>query len=155
MVAYCVAVASERLPPAAAERATPSCAAVAMAAAERQTRRETPAPRAPTAFSAPKRVADARLRAGLAGDQRQAAVVVQEEQAELGAVVEVRREVLEVEAVLAAVGRPCGRQAVHGLEVGDVAGRRAGGSRRPGRRTSRSRAPRLLPPVGAKSLLLK
>ena len=35
-------------------------------------------------------IADAALRAGLAGDQRQAAVVVQEEQAELRAVVEVR-----------------------------------------------------------------
>ena len=47
--------ASERLPPAAAERATRrDCAAVAMAAVERQARPRAPAPRAPTAFSAPK-----------------------------------------------------------------------------------------------------
>src|SRR6185503_7335474 len=65
-------------------------------------------------------IAHSALRAGLAGDQRQAAVVVQEEQAEFRAVVEVRRVVLEVEAVLAAVGRLAGLEPVHGLEVGDV-----------------------------------
>ncbi len=37
-----------------------------------------------------ERIADARLRAGAAGDQRQTAVVVEEEQAELRAVVEAR-----------------------------------------------------------------
>ena len=63
MVAYCVAVASDRLPPAAAERATPSCAAVAMAAGMRQARGETLRRRADRVQRA-ERIADARLRAG-------------------------------------------------------------------------------------------
>ena len=97
---------------------TPSCAAVAMAAGTRQTRAER-LRRSADRVQRAERVADARLGAGLTGDQRQAAVIVQEEQAELRAVVEARRVVLEVEAVLAVVGRLLRGKAVHGLEVGD------------------------------------
>src|SRR6185503_8446248 len=65
-------------------------------------------------------IADAGLCAGLARDQRQAAVVFQEEQAELRAVVELGQVVLEVDAELSAVRRLLGGQPVHRLEIRDV-----------------------------------
>ena len=99
-------------------------------------------------------IAHARLRAGLAGDQRHAAVVVQEVQTELRAVVEVRREVLEVEAVLAAVGRLLRRQALHLLEVVDVRAAQRGKST-PWSENEPKPSTTFSPPVGAKSLLLK
>ena len=53
MAAYCVAVARSRFPPAAAERDTPSCAAVAIAALTGSPA-AMPWAAAPTEFSAPK-----------------------------------------------------------------------------------------------------
>ena len=88
MVAYLAAVSGERLPPFAAAACTPTLAAVATAASKRQPGGRAPGPPRPLR-SARRAIADAGLRAGAAGDQRQPAVVVQEVEAELGAVLEV------------------------------------------------------------------
>ena len=99
-------------------------------------------------------IANALLRAGLARNQRQAAVVVQEEQSEFRATDEVRREVLQVDAELALVIGRDRLAAVHRLEIGDVGPAQRAKST-PWSENEPNPSTTFSPPVGAKSVLLK
>ena len=98
-------------------------------------------------------IADAGLRASCAGNQRHAAVVVQVEEAELGAVVEVRDEVPEVDAELAVVG---GSTVKPRFTVWKLVMYEPPSGRKSTPRSEKEPKPRitLLPPSGAKSLVL-
>jgi hypothetical protein len=119
MVAYCVAVASDRSPTKPSrlprEAATP---AWADRGGERQAGRQRERGGLHGVGRAPG-VGDAGARAGAAGDQRQPAVVVHEVQAELSAVVEVLGEVLHGKAALPALRRRAVGRATHALEIAD------------------------------------